>query len=714
MKKTLSLFTLSLALAVSAQAQEANGQFNLSFRSGVAQTDVETFCRTQLPRLSEGTTFQVSRDVTDQYGTRHITLQQYVDGLKADGCQVLVHMRNDKVQSINGNVITKQMMPEPAARKAAVRQEGEGKEMVLYVKDGVAHQAYKTVKGGKRLVIDAQSGEVLSSKSLRHNWDGPTGQTVKAKGLTMFNGVQEFNATQLEDGSYTLIDSERQLYTLDASFQAWRKNGLSIEEIEELTFEGEFDTEEEYLAYVHESTNKAIAYSGLYLSDKPEWMDEDIESTLDSIRYYIADLEHSYLTNHAVYGVYINMQGEIVMRTDTTVVDRNDIMFHLPQTLRVSEEPLQFALCFVVPEDETQDYAYYALPPLYSHNAFVFPISSITQPKDVEEYEQMMREQAVMGKLTFFYQPEGNASLSDIHWGMTQVLDYYKNTLNYNSFDNMGTEVFCLVNTPESCSSFANAQALCLEEGMPGIMFFGLGGLTPDGPFPPLVLLTIMGHEFTHLAARNLSDAGEDDFDCASNALNESFADIMGVAINRSVTGHISWQVGEEFDHVIRRFDIPEDCDMDPSCYLDSNYDTESFEEHTNAGVQNHMYYLLCTGGEGVNSLGQDYAVTPMDMTEAEALAFNTLTNYTVTVMSYPAISEAWIAAATDMFGAESAQVQSVRQAWAAVGLGEGSNAIQQIGNDAKRQARRYNLQGQAVEGAEGFVIEDGRISTRF
>lgn len=712
MKQLFSLLALSLGMMTAAQAQDASGKFSQQYPGGVAQADVEAFCRAQLPRLCQGTTFEVSRDVTDQYGTRHITLQQYVDGVKADGRQMLVHQRDGKIVSVNGLVVTQQMIP-ASAQQAPVRQAQEGREIILFVKDGVAHQAYQTVKGTQRLTIDAKTGEVLARKSIYRHWDVSKGETVKAKGLTIFNGEQEFNATRLEDGTYALVDTERKLFTLDASYQAFRRNGLSDAEISSFgEVQGPIASEEEYNEFIANQTLAMIANSDLFVSDTPEWLSEDLVASIDSICHTITDFENSPLAGQKIFGLYLDEEGQVVMSTDTVLVTEvQPTVMHLPQTLCFDSEAYAFAFYAYNPETE-ESKIYAELPPTFSCNAFSAPLTSVQEPQSEEEYEKMQSEIARIGVLNFIHQANGTAPLSDIHWGMTQVLDYYKNTFGYDSFDGQGTEVYCLVNAPENAGAFSNAFAQPMGEGFPGIMYFGLGGFIQDMFLPPFVILPIMGHEFTHLVARNLNAQMPDTLDMVSGALDESFADIMGFAINRSVTGHKSWSIGEEFGFVSRRFDVPEDCQAPgPSCFLDPFYDVEEFENHNNACVQNHMFYLLCTGGEGTNSLAQPYAVTPMDITEAEALAFNTLTNYTVSEMSYPDACEAWKAAAAAMFGEDSAQLKSVCQAWAAVGLGEYTpDAIQQIGQGAQPEARRYNLQGQRQMGARGLMIEGNKV----
>ena len=219
--------------------------------------------------------------------------------------------------------------------------------------------------------------------------------------------------------------------------------------------------------------------------------------------------------------------------------------------------------------------------------------------------------------------------------------------------------------------------------------------------------------------ARSLTSYDLDNATCHPRALNESFADIMSLSIYRHVFGKEIWGIAPTVrrdGEPMRSIDVPEShVRFDgspapyPSCYLDENFDTEKYDEHTNSTVQSHMFYLLVTGGEGINSLGQDYAVTPMDRTEAEQLAFTTLTEYVDSQISYEEVPEAWITAAIQLFGENSAQLRSLCQAWGAVGLPQDDIVtIEQLNQDNnQKRGLRYNLQGQRVgNDYTGVVVE--------
>jgi hypothetical protein len=88
---------------------------------------------------------------------------------------------------------------------------------------------------------------------------------------------------------------------------------------------------------------------------------------------------------------------------------------------------------------------------------------------------------------------------------------------------------------------------------------------------------------------------------------------------------------------------------------------------HYNSTVQSFMFYLLCQGGSGNND-GITYNVTGIALTNAERIAYRTLTVYLTQFACYADAQDAWISAATDL---NTNWVASVRQAWAAVGFSD-------------------------------------------
>lgn len=717
MKKTFLLAALSLSLMGAAQAQNANGHFSMRYSGGVAETNLEAFCRAQLPKLCEGTTFEVISDETTRQGVRHVTMQQYVDGVLVNGKTMSIHMRDGKILSIDGSVMTQEQVapasnmrraPRPAAevmRMAGLPERLAKKaELVVTEKDGEAHQAYRVLNGWYRMLIDAHTGEVLAKKSIILNWGIPQGETVKGQGMTFYQGEQEFDVARLEDGSYTLLDYDRKIYTLDASYEALTSNGLSWKGIQALSNQ-DWPLNDEELDDA-ETLERLASYCGLYLKSEPVWSTPGVTSLVDSFTYHLDDPSLSPVLGQYAYAeLYI---GDDTYTTDTALVSGPCTTLHLPETLDYESKNGIVAFYTFSPGEEAE--LLDVSTTSRSNNLQTLLFTRYLYPETQEEFDQQQQDILTNGYLNVHNYTPSTAPMIDTHWGMQKVLDYYRDVFELNSFDGKGSPVYSFVNPPEIIFSGANACAVPMDDPeMPGIMMYGLGGMA-DVYYNAFVDLATIGHEFTHLVARGLMSDYRDHANYHPGALNESFADIMGFALERTVTGNETWIVNGGVmpeGTAMRYFDQPELLD-DPSCYLDENFDTDIYEVHRNAGVQNHMFYLLVEGGEGINSLGQSYAVTPMDRTEAEFLTFNTLKYHTHAGMSYEQAAEAWVNTAIEIFGENSAQVRSTRQAWAAVGLGDGDIvSIEQLNNGAQKRGLRYNLQGQRVgNDYTGVVIE--------
>ncbi len=688
MKKSLLLLALSLGMMGVAEAQNANGHFSMRFSGGVAETNLEAFCRTQLPKLCAGSTFEVTRDRVDQQGYRHVTMQQFVNGVRANGMTLNVHVFNGKITSINGTVLTQDMVapdtmkraPRPAAQvfKMAGLSDrlADRAELVWFKKDGISHLCYRVMDGVMCKHIDAFTGEVISDYSLLKNEAAGNDDPVpaKGKGQTIFSGIQDIDIATM-DNEYALIDLTRGIYTLNSSLEVLDSYGFTeaSEQMQEIT--------------------EILDYCDPFVNDSPDWLDPTFKSYLETLTFETSN------PDYAGYYVYAEViyDDQSYVSTEPVLIEGPRTVLTLPSVIDHDDKTVLGAGAFIIdPQSgEVEQIGKYAY----------LPKGSNCKTAELEKDETYLTTNSYF---------TGYAPAIDIHWGVAKVWDYYHDVFSYNSFDGNGTQVFCLVNPPEMLSQGENACALPLPEGYPGMMMYGLGGAMMN----PVVDFTVTGHEFTHLVARKLATEANDTIDLHATALNESFADIMAISIYRHVFGKEIWGIGANVmrdGNALRLIDNPEQTlrfgepAPFPSCYLDENFDVDSYEPHKNSTVQSHMFYLLVTGGEGINSLGQDYAVTPIDRTEAEKLAFTTVTEYVDEYMTYEQVPDSWITAAIQLFGENSPQVKSVCQAWAAVGLPQGDIVTIEKLNQDNNQKRglRYNLQGQRVgNDYTGVVIE--------
>ncbi|MCX6291246.1 MAG: PKD domain-containing protein, partial [Bacteroidetes bacterium] len=252
-----------------------------------------------------------------------------------------------------------------------------------------------------------------------------------------------------------------------------------------------------------------------------------------------------------------------------------------------------------------------------------------------------------------------NAAL-DAHYGAEKTYDHYYNNYGWNSFNGFGGTILSYVH-------YSTGYVNAFWDGTE--MTYGDG----DGvQYSPLTSLEIVGHEITHGVTENsanLTYSGE------SGALNESFSDIMGNTIRFIYDPSLAtWFVGDQIvisgggATPFRNMANPNDFNC-PDTYGGLYWNNGDIV-HYNSGVQNFWYYLLSTGGTGVNDIGNSYTVNGIGLTDANAIAFRNLTNYLTPGSTFADARTYSIQAAIDLFGNCSNQVVQTSNAWYAVGVG--------------------------------------------
>ena len=255
----------------------------------------------------------------------------------------------------------------------------------------------------------------------------------------------------------------------------------------------------------------------------------------------------------------------------------------------------------------------------------------------------------------------------DAQYGTNLTWDYFKLVHGRNGIFGNGSGSF---NRVHYGSNYVNA----FWDGTK--MTYGDGNGTTFGP---LVSLDVAGHEMSHGVTENtagLTYSGE------SGGLNESTSDIFGTmvefyAANASDPG--DYKIGEEFDLAsgagFRRMDNPIADGSSPNCYSSN---TKNLDVHYSSGVGNHFFYLLAegSGAKSINGVAHSSStcngstVTGIGRDAAQRIWFRALTVYMTSGTTYAQARTATLSAATDLFGAASAQRAAVAAAWSAVSVG--------------------------------------------
>jgi len=259
----------------------------------------------------------------------------------------------------------------------------------------------------------------------------------------------------------------------------------------------------------------------------------------------------------------------------------------------------------------------------------------------------------------------------DAQYGTNTTWDYYRNIHGRSGIAGDGKGSY---NRVHYGSNYNNAfwQDSCF------CMTYGDG----DGStFGPLVSLDVAGHEMSHgVTSRTakLNYSGE------SGGLNEATSDIMGTlvewyAANASDPG--DYLIGEEivksgFGKAALRFmDQPSKDTKSADCWSSS---VGNLDVHYSSGVANHFAYLLAEGSGAKVVNGVSYnsptcngsTVTGIGRDRLGAIWYRALTVYMTSTTNYAGARTATLSAATDLYGAGSAEYAAVAAAWSAVSVG--------------------------------------------
>lgn len=241
------------------------------------------------------------------------------------------------------------------------------------------------------------------------------------------------------------------------------------------------------------------------------------------------------------------------------------------------------------------------------------------------------------------------------HYGAEKTYDYYYETFGRNSLDNNGMRLVSYVHLG------TDVENACWTDGA---MFYGDG--TGGKQF---TFMSVCGHEITHGLTEHTANLVYQD---ESGALNEAFSDMFGAIIADYAIDTLKWTIGDELGSAFRDMSNPK-ANQNPDTYHGQYWVSDNSDNggvHTNSGIANYWFYLLCEGGEGTNDNGDYYNVIPVGKDKAAHIAFYTLTENLTEYSDYADTRELSLLVAEQLYGACSPEVYTVAEAWNAVGLG--------------------------------------------
>lgn len=702
MKKIFSLMvTLLVSISIFANLE---GHFFYDVENeNIKVSDIIGTVIQWLELPSTDVSFQQYRNETDQLGMQHLSYQFYYKGTEVTNAELLVHAKNGKVLTLNGDLLgnaafpkqlTKKISPLKAAQK--VRKQANEHDAALKIirayRDGepVFRYVYEvTAEDGRaKYYVDAETEEIIKTVPLTYN--------TKATAETYYSGKKSIDVTKVND-AYYLLDSVRNIVTYCAngiSYENLYKNlskqfADSIEQVfkkESQTWSAEKQSDLNYVKWWYRSQVQTNWFLPIY-------RDNCIVDRSSTISF-----EGTYISSITISEIYDKSWASAVdSKPDLYVVikDHNGIVRYdgkdqyiddavLPATITLRSQ-----LWAAGDSIEIWDY-----DPVGNNN-LIETLTLNTFFAGIYNWDDKIAKGTVTVK------QGGSSPMYDVHWAMEKTYDFYKTKFNRNSYDNYGSPIYNFVDPPLKIMSNNNNNAFAnFNPYFFAIMVYGMG----DGKkMNPVVELDVIGHEFSHLVT-NCNGNGGLVYLGESGALNESFSDILGASITHYANGSYDWLLAKNVminSSNLRSMKDPHNSedgkDPQPKYYNEQGYWVNPNDTakdyggvHTNSGVQNYWFYLLSDGGNGVTGIGIDKAVQ---------IAYRNLIYYLTPEATHEDARNGSIQAAKDLYGVNSQEHQSVANAWHVVGVGDkyAPQALAQITNDPSSITNKVIRDGQLI-----------------
>jgi len=521
-------------------------------------------------------TFQQMTEKTDKLGFTHTNFQQFYKGYPIDGNLIMVHSKNGITNSINGNLAkfenleTQIVISETEAKNIAKDYLKVTELITDYPIETVITQL-PTEKGvGTRLAYKVRIDSYTPFEMCNVFIDTETGKVINKVNLvahadtpgtaqTLYSATQNITCDSYS-GSYRLRESGRNIETYNAT-NATQLSPAGYSNYSDFT---NTSTTWAGVSRLSSFTISTVAQSW--------WYTIFADATPD---LYIKIKDGS---NQTVYtsGYFDNTNPSV------TFSNLNIQLTNPPYTAEIWDYD-------VIADDFGGSY-------------------SVSTSSGTQSWSGSGNNG------TYLIDILGNPAL-DVHWGMEVSYDFYLNVFGRNSFDGNGSVIKQYVNPPEmqlqNGGSPNNAGAYAPPYNF---MVYGMG----DGQYMnQVVALDVEGHEYTHMIVNNNGNGGLT-YQSESGALNESFADIMGVCIEFYSGVNADWLMGEDImvsDPYLRSMSNPNG-GQQPDTYNGTywantaNLSQDAGGVHINSGVQNFWFYLLSQGGSGTNDIGNAYSVT--------------------------------------------------------------------------------------------------------
>lgn len=256
---------------------------------------------------------------------------------------------------------------------------------------------------------------------------------------------------------------------------------------------------------------------------------------------------------------------------------------------------------------------------------------------------------------------------TDAQYGAEMTWDFYSNILKRNSYNGYGAKILSYVHYSKAYNNaFWDGQRMTYGDGNGSV-------------FTPLTGMDVCGHEISHGMTQYTAGLN---YSNESGALNESFSDVFGTAIEfYARKGKGDYLIGKEITpsgNGLRGMANP-NAYGDPAYYKGKNWYSGTADNggvHTNSGVQNYWFYLLSNGAKGTNEVGKNYDIKALGTDVTARIAYRSLSTYLTPTSNYNDARFYSIQAARDLFGNCSNEEKQCTNAWYAAGVGNAYDSV--------------------------------------
>lgn len=631
--------------------------------------------------LWEDTWLEVQRKVTDRYGNVHVTYNQRFNPTAYSAYQLVLHFRPDgSLYYRNGTIAfeNKESAQNAKSRKPANKISAEraaviatGSPMSESVRTVVTHkgevrEAYKVTDMARMqdVYVDAYSGDVLFTISLIQSfasWKDVKGSVVTLPISTTYEGMQEFIAMQTDKG-IVLRDPTRNIITVDATGVLADRDSTNTPE----------RGDEQLMLLMDSCSDMVFADKAELLNQKYTtnvksltiWLDPEMEKVPESLylKVVYTDEDYNYVKD------FMEMDFN-----DVTWIDDNG---RKKCTITFEDRPSINLL-------DHQHYVRLLIDgELYDNGCIICPGNK----NGIRMYKG---DDLSNVACCFDVEVDARQMAIDVHWALQKIYDMYEEYYGIKGCDGEGSQIVNVVNPYNNMPITGTLPANAFAYNLPlfdsygertFIMCYGAGRadlLQPQSSFDTAA------HEFTHNMTAGCCNTLL--YQNESGALNEALADCMAMVAEHYVWGESDWVYCDKSvmgGDNIRSLSNPwysfskdgniNDDFAQPKYYggrfwldytkMDPKNPIDNGGVHTNSGVFNHLFYLLCEGGMGVkNEWDETLNLEPVGIDRMKDILFHDMRYYNACLCSYEEIADNLLMAVEDLYGNSEEAVKEVQ-----------------------------------------------------